>query len=249
MFTMSQRAAMPADLIVTVSRVQDVFDTTHSRDALVGEGWAGFRDGGFAVQAVLVLLLAAGLGAILAYLPRRYHTVDSLKASEAPKVFVLYAVIGAVIGMMVLRFGLVVGFVVFGIGGLTRFRTELPAPDTGRLILITLIGLACGLNLPHLAVLVAAFGLVLYSLLDRRVTYQMAVKGTASDALPPAARAYRDALEHGGYRVLNERKDFGKQQVTFVFRAPYASHRDRRRPQLDSEIPQNLRGAVDWEIG
>ncbi|NJM34915.1 MAG: multidrug transporter AcrB, partial [Rhodomicrobium sp.] len=47
-----------------------------------------------------------------------------------------------------------VGFVIFGLGGLMRFRTETSSTrDTSRLIIVTLIGLICGLNLPHFAVL------------------------------------------------------------------------------------------------
>jgi hypothetical protein len=215
---------------------------------LVGQGWSGFADLAFLGQALLALLLATALGALLAYHPRR-HTVESVEAADAPKVFVLYAVIGAVIGMMVLKYGLVVGFVVFGIGGLTRFRTDLSsAPDTGRLILITLVGLSCGLELPHLAVLAAVFGFLLLMVLESRPTYHVEVKGLDRESVASAATAYRDVLERVGCRIVGEHKSFAKKQVEFIFHAPYALQRDGLVERLEAEVPERLRGVVDWGV-
>ena len=241
--------ALCAWLGVAVGWAQDLPGAARSQGGdLVGEGWGGFGDLAFLGKAVLTLSLATVLGAAIAYHPRRYRTVDSLEAADAPKVFVVYAVVGAIIGIMVLEYGLVVGFVIFGIGGLTRFRTDLPAPDTGRLILITLIGLACGLDLPHLAVLAAAFGFVLFSLLDARATFHIAVKGLERDVVGQAAEAYRGVLERAGCRVLSERKSFAKEQVSFIFRAPYRLQRDRLARRLEAEVAEGLRGVVDWEV-
>jgi hypothetical protein len=212
-------------------------------------GWEGFGDLAFLAKAALSLVLAAALGAAIAYHPTTRRTVDSLEEAETQKVFVLYAVIGAITGMMVLKFGFVVGFVVFGIGGLIRFRTDLrSAPMTGRLILVTLIGLSCGLDLPHLAVLATAFGFLLIAVLYARVDYRIVVKGLAKGCVLNAARAYRELLEREGCRVLGERKSFGKQQVTLVFRAPHSLERERLEHQLEAEIPETLRGAIDWDV-
>ena len=133
----------------------------------MGEGWQGFTDIGFLVSATLTLLLAVILGAIIAYHPKHGQTADTLAEIEAPKVYVMYSVIGAIIGIMVVKYGLVVGFVLFGIGGLIRFRTNLRSASlTGRVIFTTLIGLSCGLDLPHVAVLATVFGYVLIYILS-----------------------------------------------------------------------------------
>jgi hypothetical protein len=212
-------------------------------------GWEGFADLTFLAKAALALVLAAALGAVIAYHPTTRRTVDSLEDAEAQKVFVLYAVIGAITGMMVLKFGYVVGFVVFGIGGLIRFRTDLrSAPMTGRLILVTLIGLSCGLDLLHLAVLAAAFGFLLIAVLDARVDYRIVVKELAAGSVLSAAQAYRGALEREGCRVLGERKSFSKHQVTLIFRAPHRLARERLEHRLEEEIPADLRGAIDWDV-
>jgi hypothetical protein len=242
--------ALLATGVATASAgAQSLKDEAKQGRELVGEGLKGFTDFPFLGQALLALSLATALGTLLAYHPRRRHTVESVEAADAPKVFVLYAVIGAVIGMMVLKYGLVVGFVVFGIGGLTRFRTDLSsAPDTGRLILITLVGLSCGLDLPHLAVLAAVFGFLLLMVLDARATYHVEVKGLDRDSVGTAAAAYREVLEREGCRIVGEHKSFGKKQVEFIFHAPYALQRDGLVDRLEAEVPAQLRGVVDWGV-
>jgi len=242
-------AALPFWVIAPEAAAQSLRDAAERSRALTGEGWQGFGDVAFLGQALLALTLATVLGALLAHHPRRRHTVDSVDAADAPKVFVLYAVIGAAIGIMVLKYGLVVGFVVFGIGGLTRFRTDLPsAPDTGRLILITLVGLSCGLDLPHVAVLTAAFGFAILLILDARATYHIEVQGLGSEMLRPAAEAYRHVLEREGCRIVGERKSFAKERVTFIFHAPHALQRDGLVERLEAEVPEDLRGVVDWGV-
>ena len=226
---------------------QSIGDPTQARGELAGEGWKGFTDFAFLEHALLALSLATLLGALLAFLPGRRRRVESVDAVDAPKVFVLYAVIGAAIGIMVLQYGLVVGFVVFGIGGLTRFRTALPnAPDTGRLILITLVGLSCGLNLPHLAVLTATFGFVVLMVLEARATHHIEVQGLDRTVIGPAAEAYRDVLQRAGCRIAAERKSFAKEKVAFIFHAPHALERDALVRRLETEVPDGLRGVVDW---
>jgi hypothetical protein len=158
-------------------------------------------------------------------------------------------VIGALIGIMVLKFGLVVGFVVFGIGGLIRFRTVMQSASmTGYAIFVTLIGLASGLNLPHIALLATVFCFVLIFILDTRVTYSISVKGLSADRVVEAAAAYRRSLESHGCRIVNERRDLIKQRVAFIFR----SRQHVKSQDLDAvfvkEIDPVLRGAVDWEI-
>ena len=234
---------------VATAAAHSLRDAAERSRELAGEGWRGFADLPFLGHALLTLTLATLLGAMLAYHPHRRRNADSVDSADAPKVFVLYAVIGAVIGIMVLKYGLVVGFVVFGIGGLTRFRTDLPnAPDTGRLILITLVGLSCGLDLPHVAVLTTAFGFAVLMLLDARATYHIEVKGLGAALVRPAAEAYRRVLEREGCSIIGERKSFAKEQVTFIFHAPRALQRDGLVQRLEAEVPESLRGVVDWGV-
>jgi hypothetical protein len=210
--------------------------------------WVGFTDVTFLLNTGLALLLASVLGAIIAYHPASRRTVDTLEEVEAQKVFVLYAAIGAITGTMVTRYGTVVGFVVFGIGGLIRFRTDLrSAAMTGRVIFVTLIGLACGLQLPHLAVLATVFGFALIAVLEAHAATRIVVKHLSAGSLASASEAYRSLLEREGCRVIGVTKSFTKEQVAMVFRAPRRVAREQLARKLEAEIPDALRGAVDWE--
>jgi hypothetical protein len=242
---------LPGVLLVTLIS----FSTAAAQDfgardqELVGEGWKGFTDFDVLLHFGLTLILASVLGAVIAYHPRTQKTIDTVEEAEAPKIYITYAVIGAIIGLMVLQYGLVVGFVVFGIGGLIRFRTTLPsATKTGRLILVTLIGLSLGLDLPHLAILATAFGFGLIYVLDARTTYRIEIKGLKKDEISDAADAYAAALEQLQVRMLSEKRSFSKGRVSFVFQTSPRISRNELEADLDRLVPKNVRGIVDWEV-
>lgn len=231
-------------------QAQDNPFITEPTQELTGEGWEGFRDYGFLWNSLLALLLATVLGAVIAYHPKSQRTIESIEDVEAPKIYIMYAVVGAVIGIMVLKYGLVIGFVVFGIGGLVRFRSNLrSATRTGRVIFVTLIGLSSGLDLPHVAILATAFGFGLIYVLDARITYRIVVKGLPPERVGDAAEVYRSVLEQQGGRILSEKKNFGKAEVAFVFRASHRIGRDDLEHLFEVEIPEEMQGAVDWETG
>ncbi len=215
----------------------------------LGEGWQGFTDVGFLVSATLTLLLAVILGAIIAYHPKHGQTADTLEEIEAPKVYIIYAVIGAMIGIMVVKYGLVVGFVLFGIGGLIRFRTSLRSASlTGRVIFTTLIGLSCGLDLPHVAVLATVFGYVLVYILDASVAYRIDIRALPSERVAEAAAAYRALLEQEDCRIVSEKKNPGKKRVMFIFRSSKHVTHHYLQDLLETQIDGSLKGSVNWEI-
>ena len=215
----------------------------------MGEGWVGFTDLGFMLNAVLTLTLAAVLGAVLAYHPKHRQTADTLEEIEAPRVYILYSVVGALIGIMVVHYGLVVGFVLFGIGGLIRFRTILSSPVmTGHIIFVTLIGLSAGLDLPNIAVLATGFGYVLIHLLEANITYRLDVQALPPERFAAAAAEYRDVLEAEGCRILREKKNPAKGRVRFIFRSERRVPQSKLADSIDSKVDPELRGSVDWEL-
>lgn len=228
---------------------QQMADFLSQEPGSLGEGWRGFSDIAFLVNAVLTLTLASILGTIIAYHPKHALTADTLEEIEAPKTHIMYAVIGAIIGIMVVKYGLVVGFVLFGIGGLMRFRTLLVSPSlTGRVILVTLIGLSCGLDLPHVAVLATVFGFILIYILDARVTYRINIKAIPAERVAAAAGAYRSVLEQENCRIVSEKKNPERQRVAFVFQCKPNMSRDSLNELLETQVDQTLKGSIDWEI-
>jgi hypothetical protein len=223
-----------------------VFDA--STGQLKPPDWAGFLDTHFMVDSLGALLLATVLAALIGYHPMTPRTVDTLSEADMPKVHIMYAFVAAVIGLAVREFGMVIGFVVFGIGGLIRFRTDAGSPrDTGRLIVVTLIGLVAGLGLPALAVITTVFVYALIFLFDARPASRVRVEALPEGQLIAAAAAYREILESQGCKIISERKSFAKSRVDFVIRPPRASNRDRLHSAL-CEVHIDVRGEVGWEV-
>ena len=226
-----------------------LFDTRADTSALSSVGWRGFLDGKAMLEELGALVLATTLGALIAFHPMTPRTVDTLEEAELPKVYIMYSLVGAVIGVTVLTYGMVVGLVVFGLGGLMRFRTSTGSTrDTGRLIVVTLVGLICGLNLPHFAVLAALFAYGLIFLLDAYPICRIVVKELPSGRVAQAADAYRAVLTQLGCKVLSERKHFAKPRIEIVFRAPRISTPDALNADLCRLVPAEVRGEIDWEV-
>jgi hypothetical protein len=228
------------------AQVSGLFDARPGQ--LSAAGWAGFLDLKFMAESLSALLLATVLGAVIGYHPRTARTVDTTHEADMPKVYILYAFVGAVIGVTVREFGMVIGVVVFGIGGLIRFRTDTgSARDTGRLIIVTLAGLIAGLGLPHLAVITTAFAFVLIWLFDTHPACRVKISQLPPGRLAECAQIYRAVLEREGCKIVSEKKSFIKDRVEFVIRLPRAGTRELMHEALCGVAPE-VRGEIDWEV-
>lgn len=211
-------------------------------------GWAGFFDRQFILDSLGSLLLAVLLGAAIGYHPKMRRTVDSLIEADMPKVYIMYAFIGAVIGVTVREFGMVIGVVVFGIGGLIRFRSDTASTrDTGRLIVVTLVGLITGVGLPHLATLTTLFAFLLIWLFDSRPACRVRIEDLPKGRTIECAEAYRRALEGQGCRIISERRYSAKGRLDFVIRLPSKATRQSVDVALDG-LPPEVCGDIDWQI-
>lgn len=224
-----------------------LFDGTHGPAAALD--WSSLTDMRFIASSVGILLLASLLGALIGYHPATRRTVNALHEADMPHVFVMYAVIGAVIGVAVREFGTVVGIVVFGIGGLIRVRSATDSTrDTVRLIIVTLVGLTAGLGLVHFAAIITLFTFALIYFFDTRPPYRIRVEGIAKDRTGSCADVYRGILKGHGCRIIAEHHSLEKARIEFVFRLPRRSTRERLDMELRS-IAADVRGEVDWEVG
>ena len=209
-------------------------------------GWDDFTRPWVVVDMAVVLLISMALGALIAYHPLTRSKVSSIDEFEQPKTFILYATVGAVVAQLVLVRP-TMAFVVFGIGGLMRFRTDVgEAKDTGRVILVAVVGLCCGLKLFVLAFLATGLGWILIYVLESQQAERVQIKGLQGESIPKAADAYRDILTTAGCAIIRERKNFVKGQVTFVFSMPRGVQRDSVHEECD-KLPGELRGTADWE--
>lgn len=222
----------------------DIPDT----QGLQAVGWRGFLDYSYMLESFGALFLSTVLGALIAFHPTTRRMVDTIEEAELPKVQIMCALIGAIVGVIVLEYGLVVGFVVFGLGGLMRFRTEAATTrDTSRLIIVTLIGLICGLNLPHFAILAAAYAWVLIYFDDQPI-FSLKVNEVPKGRIVESAVAYRAAFAELGCKLISESKSFAKRRISYVIRAPRDSNADALEAALAEKVPTSMRGDLDWEV-
>jgi len=214
----------------------------------LGVSWRAFLDGWRLLDMLIVFTLAAVLGAAIAYHPRTRKKASTLPELDQPKTFIMYALVGAVIAKIV-EANSAMAFVVFGIGGLMRFRTDVgPAKDTGRVILTAVVGVCCGLKLLVVAVVATAFGWIILWILERETYTRLLVKGLLGNALVTGSDAYRRILTETGCRLLGERRKFTEGQVAFVFAMPESFDREKLEERFTESIPQELRGALEWEV-
>jgi hypothetical protein len=137
--------------------------------------------------------------------------------------------------------------VVFGIGGLMRFRTEVGvAKDTGRVILVTVIGLCCGLKIYVVAVLATAVGFGIIYLLEQQIAGSIIVGGLEASRMGRVALAYRAALSELGCTVVREQAEAAKGRIIFVVRAPARIDRQRVGARFET-VPEDARGVVEFE--
>lgn len=217
--------------------------------ALPVVGLDGFYDFKGMADELLALALATVLALIIAYHPTTRRTVDTIEEAELPKVSIMYSLVGALIGVAVLQFGTVIGFVVFGIGGLMRFRTETASTrDTGRLIIVTLVGLLCGLGLPHFAVIATVFVWLIILVFDGNPVWRIDITDVHKDHLRSAAEAYRAELASLGCNLVSENNAVSKGKLVFVFRAPRNFTAGALYDASMKHIPPELRGEMDWRV-
>lgn len=222
----------------------DIPDT----QGLQAVGWQGFLDTAYLLEAFAALVLSTVLGALIAFHPATMKNVDTVEEAELPKVQIMCALIGAIVGVIVLEYGLVVGFVIFGLGGLMRFKTETDTTrDTSRLIIVTLIGLICGLNLPHFAVLAAAYAWIII-FFDGLPVYSIRVHEIPKGRLADAAAAYRSVLAELRCKLLSENKSFSKRRIDYVFRTPRNCKPAAIENMIVEKVPADIRGELDWEV-
>jgi uncharacterized membrane protein YhiD involved in acid resistance len=211
------------------------------------QGWSGFLETTSLVEMAVLLIFAMGLGAIIAYHPQTRRSVTSLEDYHQPKTHILYAMVGALIAQIV-SVQPEMALVIFGIGGLLRFRTDVgAAKDTGRVILVTVIGLCTGLELFVVAVLGTILGWIVIFALDRPTAGRVSVTGLENAHLTESARAYAAALTESGFVLLGEEKNPNKGRFSLVFKARSAIDR-AKLAELEQRVPETLRGSTDWEI-
>ena len=209
--------------------------------------YMGFEQlGTYLISLSVALILAM----IIAFHPQTFGKKEDINEIEAPKTLIFYAMIGSLIGATVADYGAELGFIFFGLGGLMRFRTNTGTSiQTGRLILVALIGLCCGLKMLYIATVSTLVAWILIYFLERRTLYQIEIKGINSKIFLESVAAYRYILKKQKCNIIVEKKNIAKSKVSFIFSSPPKLGREDLEQSFEKRVPEENRGSIDWNVG
>lgn len=228
----------PNDQLLGGGMVQD--------DGSVLRGWERFAEGALLLRTALALAAALLLASTIAFHPRRRGQATSMEEVAYPKIVLLYAVIGTIVAEIVVVMP-AMALVVFGIGGLLRFRTDVGVPhDTGHVILATLVGIACGLGQFPLAVMATAVGWLLIWVLERGALYRLVVANVDRRSIEPSLTLYQELLEREGWTVRGVKREPGKERFSLYVHGKAAPSHEPPEDRL-ADVPEAVRGEPYWE--
>jgi hypothetical protein len=194
--------------------------------------------------AVLALPLAAGLGAALAFRPRRRGT----PARSAPVIQtqIILAVVGAVV-MLIVGSSLARAFGIVGVASLIRYRAKIDDPkDAGVMLSTLMVGLAAGVGLYALAVFGTLFVLAVLWVVEsfepvRHKVFLLRVKAKDPAALRPQLE--RLLRRH---RCEFEIRASANDEVSYEVRIPLDRGTDRISDAILA-LDESSETAVEWE--
>lgn len=196
------------------------------------------------------LLLGIGasvfLSSAIAFHPQTWRRALGSGELEHPSTLLIYGIVGAIVAQIVV-ISPPMALVVFGIGGLLRFRTDVGAAHrTGEVILVTVIGITCGMGLYPLAIVGTGSGWLLLYFLGRRSLSRLEAKEIDPSRLDDAVRAYERTLEEHGFSVVRRRRHYSRGRFVLVLAGPHGLDRDAADAALAALDPE-LRGEPAWD--
>ena len=177
------------------------------------------------LRALLALPLAAAMGALLAFRPRRRGTPE--RSAPVIQTQIILAVVGAVV-MLIVGASLARAFGIVGAANLIRYRAKIDDPKDAVVMLVTLsLGLACGVELYGLAAFAALFILavlwVVESLEPER-TKVFELKVTTDD--PASVRSGVEAILRR-HHINYELRTAGAKDLVYEAELPFKTRTDR----------------------
>ena len=228
-----------------ISQGLDSLDSNSMLDSFIGNYMGINQLGSYLISLCVALILAI----TIAFHPQTYGKRNSISDLEAPKTLIFYALIGSLVGATVADYGPQLGFIFFGLGGLMRFRTNSgTSMQTGRLILVALIGLCCGLKMLYIAAVSTLVIWILIYLLERKTLYHIEIKKIDDKLFLESVAAYRQVLLKHKCKILIENKNIAKSRVEFIFSSPPRLNRSEIEAFLARYVESDRQGAVSWNV-
>jgi hypothetical protein len=174
---------------------------------IITSSFALFRHAPYVADMVLGLLAAVGIGIALTA-SGRGTSADPVARAEQRRATVTCALIGCIAAELVqaaeqFLLGAEIALVLFGIGGLVRFRTVFDDPrQTGLAIIAAVLGLACGMSEYALAGIALAVVYLVNWWLTRTTVLRIRVRGRKGADLGALQESVSRELGTRGFAIL-----------------------------------------------
>lgn len=194
------------------------------------------------MQAMRRIPLAAALGAILAFRPRRRGT--PARTTAVVQTQIILAIVGAVV-MLVVGSSVARAFGIVGAASLVRYRAKIDDPKDAGIMLSTLgIGLASGVGLYALAIFATIFIAVVVGLLESfepegYKLFDLTIKAKDAPAIRP-----RVQLILRRNKVRYELRSSGDDEIVYETRVPAHRKTDGITEAIHAIDATN---EVEWE--
>jgi uncharacterized membrane protein YhiD involved in acid resistance len=195
-------------------------------------------------EAVIRLPLAALLGAVLAFRPRRSGTPP--RKAVVIQTQILLSIVGAIV-MLVVGQSLARAFGIVGVASLVRYRAKIQDPkDAGVMLACLGIGLACGVGLHLVAIFATAFliGFLWWvESLEPQPVQRFLLAVTSPDPEGLRKNLERVLRRH---RAVFELRTLSNEEISYEVTLPLDQSTDRLSDAI-SQLNGGQATAVAWE--
>ena len=180
-----------------------------------------FRHAPYVIDLVIGLAASVAVALALTSAPRRAVRFDPVAAAQQRTATVTCALIGCIAAELIqaseqFLLGAEIALVLFGIGGLVRFRTVFDdARQTGVAIIATVLGLACGTSEYALVAIALAVVYLVNWYLERVAVVRILVRGRKGCDLAQVQSSVAELLRKQDFRLLRVTPASREREVEF----------------------------------
>lgn len=198
-------------------------------------------DGAELGHALICLMVAAALGTLLAFRPRRTGTPS--RPAHVTQAQIMMAIVGSLV-MLVVGASLARAFAIAGTAGLVRYRAKIDDPKDASVMLSCLaIGLASGVGLPYLAAAGAVFIVIVLRVLEWREPWPATPFELKVSAKSPAELKNDVESLLSRHKIKYELRESTEKHIAYLALVPHGKKTDRV-----SEAIGALNGAEAVEV-
>ena len=210
--------------------------------------WQYITDWQLLASIIIGLIVAALCAAMIAWQPGTGAVSRDPSYLEERKALIALGVLGAMVANIV-EVSPPMALVIFGIGGLIRFRTVFERPKvTARAIGVVVIGLACGLNLIAMAIILALFFWILLLLLESKPTVEVKLQVDPSRDIQEIIERAKSCLHDAGLQVFRASANRSGTQVTVTVQLDSSVTASELAETIQKSIPPGPPVVIHWSM-